>query len=435
MFRPARDREPLPSKRLIAILLIAIGLRAGLSLWLPTDQAFLAALPDQLEYLEAGRSLLAGEGLTIVDERYQPPQTLRAYRMPGYPLLVAATGGNVMAIRLFQAILDTATVLGVFFLANRWLSNGPSLVAAGLVALHPYIISFSALVLTETVFTFLLVTGVLCMARPGTTGRLWWLGMLLLALSVYFRPSGAALAVLLALASTFLPGRHPFAVHSRWPLPAGLTGILILGVILSPWVIRNWQVLGEPVFLTTNDGITLYDGWNPDNTAGGSDQRFVPRMPQLTLMNEIERSAYFKERAVEAIRERPGRAAVLALKKLGRTWSPVSLSRVDQPVDLVAGIGLVVPMMLLAGLGLVLGPLPRSAKLMLALPAVYLSVVHMLSVGSMRYRLPADALLAILAAAGVWVVLAYVRREDAEAGEDAVPADGERQEQGLGNGI
>ena len=421
MFRPADERERWPLKRLAALLLIALGLRVGLSLALPIN---LDALPDQIEYLDLAKSVLSGNGFVAVDARYATDQTLYAQRTPGYPLFVAACGANVTAVRLAQAIIDTLTVLAGVVLARRWLGNGASLLAGGFVAVNPFLIYFSTLVLSETLYTALLAWGVVGVARVGGRGgKWWWAGMVLLALGVYVRPSGLGLAVVLGLVSAFLPGRHPFALRSRWPLPAGLTSIAIVGLVLLPWAIRNRLVLGEWVWTTTNGGITLYDGWNPDNTTGGSDQSFVQRMPQLGLMNEVERSAYLQGKAVEAVRERPGRAIVLALKKLARTWSPVPLSE-DRPLYWAVGLAYFVPLFLLAIVGL-LTDLPRPAKALLLAPAVYFSVIHLLSVGSLRYRLPADPQLAVLAAAGLsglWTSF-RARRAAAHADDEEVTSD------------
>lgn len=423
MFRAAdEDHDPLPLKRLALVLLAALSLRLALGFWLPTDAPFIEELADQVEYLELAESVLRGDGFVVVDERYPTPQTLLAQRMPGYPLLVAACGASVRVVRIVQAVIDASTVLATFLLARRWLRNGPSLIAAGLVALNPFLAYFANLILSETLYTAILTWGLVGLTRTGARGRLWWLGMSLLVLGVYIRPSGAGLAVALGIASVFLPGRHPFAVHSRWPLPVGLTTLLMLCVALTPWVARNrLSPLGEWVWTTTNHGITLYDGWHIDNTTGGSDQAFVARMPQLGLMNETERDSYLKDKAAQVVRERPGRALALAVKKAGRTWSPIPLSQRDQPMYLLAGLFYSVPLFALALLGLLLGDLVRAAKMLLLTPAAYLTLVHMLSVGSLRYRLPAEPALAVLAAAGVAAMaagFAHWRRERAVAARD-----------------
>src|SRR5688500_13344209 len=401
MFRAAEDHERLPAGWLALVLLLALSIRVGLGIWLPADRVFIDELPDQAEYLQLADSVLSGNGFVVVDERYSTPQTLLAQRMPGYPLFLAACGGSVRVARAAQALIDTSTVLAAFLLARRWLNARASLVAAIFVALSPFLAYFSNLLLSETLYTALLAWGMLGLARPGTRGRVWWLGMVALVAAVYIRPSGAGLAVVMGVASVFLPGRHPFAVHSRWPLPVALTTLLMIVAALMPWAIRNRMVLGEWVWTTTNNGITLYDGWQIDNTTGGSDQSFVARMPQLGLMNEVERDSYLKEKALAALRDWPGRAVGLALKKAARTWSPVPLSQPGQRAYVLAGLIYSVPFFGLALVGLFFGDLRTSGKAFLLAPAAYLTLLHMLSVGSIRYRLPADPALAILAAAGL----------------------------------
>jgi hypothetical protein len=179
--------------------------------------------------------------------------------------------------------------------------------------------------------------------------------------------------------------------------------LLLTLAVLLPWAIRNYRVLSSWVWTATNGGITLYDGFNPDAT-GASDQSFVQSMPQLRGMNEVARSAYLSGLAKDFIRQQPLRAAELAAVKAGRTWSPVPLSQeyggwkyrtvgllYSLPLDVLVLIGL----MRRTDRG---APLSRSAKAFLLIPAIYFTAVHMLSVGSLRYRIPAEAPMAVVAA-------------------------------------
>jgi hypothetical protein len=60
-----------------------------------------------------------------------------------------------------------------------------------------------------------------------------------------------------------------------------------------------------------------------------------------------------------------------------------------------------IPFDLLALYGLWLGNVRRPVKIFLLLPALYLTLVHALTIGSLRYRVPAEPALAVLAAC-VW---------------------------------
>ena len=362
---------------------------------MPADETFIGRLPDQREYLELGRNLRHGRGLQFTDPRFG--DVVHAYRTPGYPLLVAACGGNVRAVRVVQALLDTSTVLATYLLARRWLSEGKSILAALLVAVHPYLIYFTALVLSETLYTAMLAWGMALMVRE-KRGR-WCAGAILLALSVLVRPSAILLPVVLAIGAAVVNrGRGP-AYQSRWSPPVGATLLILIGLSLLPWAYRNSSVLGSWIWTTTNTGITAYDGFNPDAT-GASDQSFVRSMPQLRDMSEIERSHYLGDLAARYVREHPQRALLLALVKIARTWSPVPLS--DEYGGnwkyVTAAMAFMVPFYLMILYGLWFGSPPTAAKVFLLLPAIYFTVAHALSVGSLRYRIPADVPMAVIAA-------------------------------------
>ncbi|MEA2735333.1 MAG: hypothetical protein QOE14_1784, partial [Humisphaera sp.] len=139
------------------MLLAALALRVGWAATRPVDDAAIAQLPDQREYLDVAHSLLSGEGFSFTDPRFN--QRVYAYRTPGYPLMLAATGGNIRIARIAQALLDTSSVLAAYLLARRWLDQRASVIAAALVAFNPFLVYFSGLLLTETLCTAMLAGG------------------------------------------------------------------------------------------------------------------------------------------------------------------------------------------------------------------------------------------------------------------------------------
>jgi 4-amino-4-deoxy-L-arabinose transferase-like glycosyltransferase len=361
-----------------AVLLTALALRAGWGLRQPSDPAGLSALPDQQEYLSLGRNLLAGAGLQFTDARFG--QSVWAYRTPGYPLLVAACDADVRTIRLVQAILDSSTVLAVFLLARKWLTVELSLLAAAFVALDPLLIFFSGTILSETLFTAMLVWGIVLLFQGRATA---WAGGAILALAVLVRPSAILLPAILGLAA-------------NRKIAAAALGMTVL--ILLPWAMRNHERLGVWVWTTTNSGITRYDGFHPGAT-GASDQSFVRVMPQLKHMGEVERSQYLNRLADQFIRDNPAECAKLAILKIARLWSPVPLSmQFSRPLYIMVCLAHSLPLLGLAIVAVPLPRLPRKAKLLLLAPALYFTVIHAASVASLRYRVPADPLLAVLAA-------------------------------------
>jgi len=293
------------------------------------------------------------------------------------------------------------------------------------VALNPFLVYFTALVLTETVFTAMLAWGMVLLlgradgtvadgaaadgAAPLESGATWrntalWLaGGLLLALAVLVRQSAVGLPVVLGIGAAFVNRGRGGPYHRRWPLPVGATMLLLTLLALLPWAHRNSRVLGEWVWTATNGGITLYDGFNPDAT-GASDQSFVALMPELRAMTESARSQHLSDLAKDYVRRQPLRAVELAAIKAGRTWSPMPLSaEYGSWKHRAVGLMYTVPLDVLVVIGLFRSPrrggaLPWAAKVFLLLPAIYFTAVHMLSVGSLRYRIPAEPPMAVIAA-------------------------------------
>jgi 4-amino-4-deoxy-L-arabinose transferase-like glycosyltransferase len=411
------DQEPPhPKAALAAVLLFALLVRVAWGLSRPTDSAAIEQLPDQREYLELADNLLHGRGLHFFDPRFR--SSIYAYRTPGYPILLAACGASIRAARVAQAMLDTSTVLAAYLLARRWLTRKQSLFAAAIVAVNPFLIYFSALLLSETLFTAMLAWSMVLLQgipRPRANaisdppGSSPLLGGLLLALSVLVRPSAIGLPVLLGIVAAVLNRSQPRAYPRWWPFPPATTMLLFTLAVLAPWAYRNHLAVGHWIWTTTNSGITAYDGFNEDAT-GASDQRFIARLPGLSRGTEVQRSDFLAQEASRWAREHPRRVMELALVKAGRTWSPVPLSaEFGRPLyRWIAGL-YALPFDILVILGLWHGRIPRTAKVFLLIPAIYLTIVHALSVGSLRYRLPAEPPMAVIAIASGSSLVARAR--------------------------
>jgi 4-amino-4-deoxy-L-arabinose transferase-like glycosyltransferase len=403
-------------KFLLALVLAGgLAIRIGWAARQPNDLAALSTLPDQREYLELGTHLRDHEGLWFADPRFLGP--VYAYRTPGYPAFIALCKADPRIIRIAQAVLDATTILAIYLLTKKiprrfvdWPSGGGEghlipLLAAAIIAANPFLIFFSGLILSETLFTAMLAWGMLLLIASGgpwPTDRrrlfAWLAGCLLLVLSLLVRPGAILLPVLLACAAAIVTGSS----RRRLPLPVAATILLLMAIVLFPWAARNRLQLKEWIWTTTNAGITRYDGFNPDAT-GASDQSFVKSMPFLEDMTESARSRYFEEKADDWIRQNPGQAASLALVKIGRTWSPIPLS--DQygsrRLYVLVGLCFSLPVDLLLIVGLRRKGLPRAVKMFLLIPAIYFTVGSALSVGSLRYLLPAQPPMAILAASAL----------------------------------
>ncbi len=362
------------------LLLIAVALRLALCLSRPDVVS--ADLPDQREYLAIAANLMTGQGLQFHDDRFG--DTVYAFRSPGYPSFLAGLRCDLRTIRIVQAILDTSTVLAIYLLATQWLDERQSLIAAALVGLNPFLIFFTSLLLTETLFTTTLVWGLVMLARKQ------WIGLASIALALLIRPPAAALV---PFACAFAAGLSP-----RKMLAGFAIGVATSLIVLFPWAYRNHQMLGVWIWTTTNAGQTQYDGFR-DGADGSSNLAELKTMPELAGKNEVERNAYLAERGRELMRADPQRSAGLAVKKIARTWSPVPLSdEYASKRNITVGLLYSLPLFGLTLIGLGRKNLPNSAKLFCLLPAIYFTASAAATVGSLRYRIPAEPMLAVIAA-------------------------------------
>jgi hypothetical protein len=172
----------------------------------------------------------------------------------GYSALLGATyrvfGSGQLVGPLLNVAIGTLTIIAAHRLARVFLSPTRSRWAATLTAIHPGLIAYSAVLMTEPLAALsLLVTGICAFAiahrwRDGLTG-------LVIGLASLVRPpSLLALPVLL------------FA-HAR-PVRRGLVAVTIAGLValatIAPWTIRNCRVMDGCALISTNGGWNLAIG-------------------------------------------------------------------------------------------------------------------------------------------------------------------------------
>ena len=259
------------------------------------------------------------------------------------------------------------------------------------------------------------------MERP-TFGK-WLLIGLVWGAAVYMRASALWCILPLAAWTFYQTQRRPHPTT-----PPSLTHIFharllpnLLGApprrrhrFRHPPPVANPQLLplSAPDFfrLTTLEGISLYEAVYPD--ADGSPKQDILRLPpDMRGLNEAQRNDEWNRRAWHYIRTDPLRIANLALKKIGRTWSPwLNAAEFQNPrLQLLIGAWYL-PFCILALIGATLTRFPFRLKILLLIPIAYFTAVHSLFLGSVRYRVPLMPILCFFAAAGIVELIDRVRR-------------------------
>ncbi|MEX2168735.1 MAG: glycosyltransferase family 39 protein [Pirellulales bacterium] len=416
-----------PLRLLVPILLVALSTRVGFVYWwqfhhLPAQQRF--EFPDSESYWILGQQIAQGEPY-----EFGSPDR-RAFRAPGYPILLAAlfklTGvdASPLAARILGACIGTLSVGLVYWCARPVFGSTAGLWGAAMMAVDPGAIATSGFVLAEAPFGMWMLLqlglwqrGEILAENRGQSALLTLLSGIAAGIATLTRPSWLLFTPLLIAACRLSAG------PSRgWLLRSGCA-LLGLVIALTPWTVRNWRVFHQFIPTSLQVGASLYDGLHPESD-GGSDMRFVDRFtaelkaadaqqPDAAVNDvpfEIRLDRRMRDAALAWARENPGRALQLATIKFSRMWNPwpnePSFRRwyvaVPVAVSYITVIGLAI-------LGTWRHRTQGWRMALFWLPALYFTLLHMVFVGSIRYRQPAMLALAVPAGAAIVGPLSIAR--------------------------
>jgi len=256
---------------------------------------------DELEYDQLA--------LSIADSTvYANNGTPTAYRPIGYPAFLAIPytvfGHQPLCAKLLQAFLDTLTAY-LLFLIGRIRSERIGFASAVIWSFFVPAILYVNLLLSESLAVFLLVLSLLFFLRARRQASIPNLSVfgLLLGLALLVKPS-------LLLFPLFLVAL--FAKMSLSLRQAIFAVVLTIAVIL-PWMTRNFIVL-DTFSLSTNGGMNLYIGNNPDAT--GAYRGSFPQELSDPSLDEVTRNQEATRLAVEYIITQPGAFVLNGMKKL-----------------------------------------------------------------------------------------------------------------------
>lgn len=203
---------------------------------------------DSYDYLNLAKNLATHHLYGFGEAAARFPS---AFRPPLYSFVISlfwGTGNPEWITLLFQAFLGAITVLLVYFLAKRHFGEKIAIISAIFLAIEPFTIHFTAGIMSETLFTFLLVSGLFAFDH-----KKYALSGLVFGLASLTRPVILPFLLLLLLLSVF-------KAYSHYRKPV-LTVLAITLATISIWTIRNAVVFKEFIPIsTTGYGYNLLCG-------------------------------------------------------------------------------------------------------------------------------------------------------------------------------
>lgn len=248
-FMKQRTQSSLPP-RLLWVVGLALALRL---LFVLAYEQFPPLKADDAGYDSAGWNLALGKGYLdrfITAEGIVTYEPLIAYG-PVYPTFLAGTyflfGHSILAVKIIQALIGTATVWILFIVARTAFEERTALLASVLAMVHPALISYTGMLLVETLFAFLLMLAVwaVMVAVRSRYVYVWVCAGIVLGVTVLLRTESLVMVMFLVCV---------LAWHLKSATNLRNTMILVMaaGLIVSVWTVRNYLVFDETILVTAN---------------------------------------------------------------------------------------------------------------------------------------------------------------------------------------
>jgi 4-amino-4-deoxy-L-arabinose transferase-like glycosyltransferase len=369
--------------------------------------------PDEQRFLASAIRLAATGEFWVGSDR--------AWEMPGTALFFTPAvwlfgpHAAIVPLRFAQSILVAVQCALVAFTARRIFGKAAAaLIAASVTALYPFFLYYQGLLLSETLFNTLLLGGIAALY--------WWrergmrIDATLVVASLCFTLATLTKATLTILPPLLIAATAWTAGESlRRVLTVLATASCLYAAFMSPWWIRNAILLDTFVPFTTGSAQNLYLGNNPHKLDAGIDwasnvePNVVTRISALP--NEMERQRAFGKVAMDYIKTNPGAFIDAAAKKFARFWNVIPNAReFNSGLYSIISAASFGPILLLALICAVRRWRQWRVIVPIYLLIAYFTLVHVITIASLRYRLPIEPILILLAAEPLGSLFERVRQ-------------------------
>ena len=358
---------------------------------------------------------------------------LRSYKAPLTPLVAAGilmlSGKRWWVVHLFLCFVGAVTCLNIAFIARILFGEKIGLLSGVLASVYPLYVVLPSVLITENLSLFFsslafllyfkLVEGRINFdqiliskvqkRKPKSVGgftrqkfdSLKLAGMLgvVLGLETLNRPSTVGFVILLGGYIYFsIPQAESGGVfHGHRKERRGIATVAIIFLtsflVVLPWTIRNYRIHHRLVPITTNGGITFWDGHNKYVRQGWRPSYFIPDCPDNPLTwrsrSEVEWDKMNYIKGWEFIMQNPLLDLKHDLRKLLMFWSPY-----NHIIDKLTYI----PVLILSLIGIYLTKREARRLLPFYIHTLYLMGLSVIFQGLPRYHIPVMIFFIIMAA-------------------------------------
>ncbi len=320
-----------PSSALMLIVVVAFVFRFGHLIMMHSDPVADVLVLDSQAYDTTAKLIL----------HRQLPQTVY-FQAPLYPYILAAlyavSNNSLNMVRIVQILFDILSVIFVFRITLNLFNRKSAIIAGLIMAIYPVLIFHTGLILKTTLNTFFGAVMVWLVLehkiRIPVCARLFFLGLL----TGWASAMQGSVILQIPFLGLWIIAYSGWRNVRVWMI-RGLW--LFLGLVLSigPFTLRNYRVSGRFVLITSQGGANFYLGNSPysDGTSKRPPRvRITPEFEEADFHREAERavgrkltpeeaSRYWLSESFRWMRNNPGDAFMLQLRKLGLFWNKVEI--------------------------------------------------------------------------------------------------------------
>ncbi len=310
----------------LVIFLAAFLLRLIYLLQFQSNPSFEYPMVDELWHLNWAKDIFNGNFWG--DEAY--------FRGPLYPYFLAfiykIAGSSIFWTRLIQALLGSCSAILVYAIGHKLFSKKIGIIAGFAYATYGTIIFYETMFLIPVLYIFLLLASFyyLILIKDQTDIRAWIQAGICLGLAAIARPNILLLTPLIMLWIYF--GFSKLAGSRKLIIPL----VYLLGILVPVLSVtaRNYIVTGEVILISSQGGVNLHIGNNPDT------EGLTMLMPEVRLDESIswsqfavttreaaenetgtkltaaEESSFWTTKAIGFIINNPGKFVSITFKKL-----------------------------------------------------------------------------------------------------------------------
>lgn len=412
-------------KYLILIIALSVIVRIIASIYLGDGVVALPGVTDQLSYHNLAIRVMDGYGFSF-GEPWWPltaanaPTAHWSYLYTFFLVGVYSLFGvHAIAARLIQSVIvGVLHPLLVYWIGRRLINEKVGLAGAFITAVYGYFIYYSATLMTEPFY----ITGILAVLyiailwaqESSSQNKSMQFGLLLgffAAATILFRQLFLLVVPFILLWVGYVRWREK--KPALWGI---FFSLIVIGLVILPFTIYNYQRFDRFVLLNTNAGFAFFWGNLPqygtefEPIMNSESRNYFSVIPEkFHGLDEASLDQALLKEGIGNVLSDPGRYLLLSLSRIPSYFMfwPSPDSGLISNITRMGSFGIFLPFMIYGMYLWFRNRIPQaklsitnSLSLLILFAAVY-TFIHILTWTLVRYRLPVDAVMILFAGIGL----------------------------------